>query len=316
MLDALGPLGHQHVLKGALGSGGALVCHLLLDIGLQLLQGIKLGHVLGELVIDSGQLLDLDLVDLHVEHHRLAGQLGSIVLGEGDVDILLLTGLHADQLILEAGDEAAGADLQIKGLALAALEGHALVEALEVDVGGVALLDGALHHHQTAVAVGHLLETGIHVGGHDLDLGLHGLKTLVLAQLHLGIHGDGALEGGAFLAHVLDLYLGIAHDLQLLLVHGALISVGQNGVDSFLIKDLGAVHALDYLAGSLAGTEAGNIHLTAHLQIRLVDGGLELLGAHLDGQSDSALLQFFAAFDSHCCFSSSLHLCLWHKTTI
>ena len=308
-LDALGHLGHQHILKGVLGGGGALVGHLLLDVGLQLLQRVELGHVLGELVVDGGQLLDLDLVDLDVEHHGLAGQLGGVVLGEGDVDVLLLAGLHADELILEAGNEAAGADLQIKSLALAAVEGHALVKALEVDVGGVALLDSALHDHQTAVAVGHFLQAGVHVGGHDLDLSLHGLEPLVLAQLNLGIHSDGALEGRAFLAHALDLHLGITNDLQLLLVHGALVSVGQNGVDGFLIKDLGAVHALDHLAGSLAGTEAGNIHLAAHLQIRLVDGGLELLGAHLDGQSDSALLQFFAAFDSHCCFSSSLHLC-------
>ena len=244
-----------------------------------------------------------------MEHNGLAGQLGRIVLGEGDINILLLAGLHADQLILEAGDKAAGTDLQIKGIALAALESNAVVKALKVDVGGVALLDGALHCHQTAVAVSHLLETGVHVGGHDLHLSLNGLQALVLAQFHLGIHGDSALKHGAFLADALDLHLGIANDLQLLLVHGALVSVGQNGVDGFLIKDLGAVHALDHLAGRLAGTEAGNVHLTAHLQIRLVDGGLELLGAHLDGQSDSALFQFFAAFDSHCCFSSSIHLC-------
>ena len=56
-----------------------------------------------------------------------------VVLGEGDVDVLLLTGLHADDLILKAGDKAAGAQLQVEVLTLAALEGNAVVEALKVD---------------------------------------------------------------------------------------------------------------------------------------------------------------------------------------
>mgnify|MGYP007003604533 CR=1 FL=1 len=43
------------------------------------------------------------------------------------------------RLILKAGDKAAGADLQIEVFALAAVESHAVVEALEVDGGGVAL---------------------------------------------------------------------------------------------------------------------------------------------------------------------------------
>ena len=242
-----------------------------------------------------------------MEHNGLAGQLGRVVLGEGDINILLLAGLHADQLILEAGNKAAGTDLQIKGIALAALESNAVVKALKVDVGGVALLDGALHCHQTAVAVSHLLETGVHVGGHDLHLSLNGLQALVLAQFHLGIHGDSALKHGAFLADALDLHLGIANDLQLLLVHGALVSVRQNGVDGFLIKDLGAVHALDHLAGSLAGAEAGNADLGPLLQVRLVDGGLKGGGICFDGQCDLALVQSFTGFYTHFDFSSVQH---------
>ena len=63
--------------------------------------------------------------------------------------ILLLAGLHADDLILKAGDKAAGAELEVEVLTLAALEGNAVVEALKVDVGGVALLGGALDAHET-----------------------------------------------------------------------------------------------------------------------------------------------------------------------
>ena len=301
-LHALGHLGHEHVLEGALGGLGALGGELLLDVGLQLLQGVELGHVLGELIVQGGDFLDLDLVDLDVEHHGLAGQLGGVVLGEGDVDVLLLAGLHADELLLEAGDEAAGADLQIEVLALAAIEGHAVVKALEIDVGGVALLDGALHGHETAVAVGHFLQAGVDIGGHDLDLGLGRFQTLILAQLHLGVHGHGTLEHHAVLGAGLQLHLGIAHHVQLLLLHSGLVGIGQDNIDSFLVEHLRAVHLLDDLAGGFAHTEAGYVDLTAHLQIRLVDGGLELLGARLDGQSDAALFQFLAAFHSHFLF--------------
>ena len=234
-----------------------------------------------------------------MEDHGLAGQLGGIVLGEGDVDVLLLAGLHADELILKARHEAAGADLQIEIFTLTAVEGHAVVEALEVDVGGVALLHGALHGHQTTVAVGHLLQAGVDVGGDHLDLRLGGLQALVLAQLHLGIHGHGALEHHAVLGAGLQLHLGITHHFQLLLLHGRLVGVGQDDIDSLLVEDLSAVHLLDDLAGGLADTEAGYVDLTAHLQIRLIDGGLELLGARLDGQSNSAFLQFLTAFHSH-----------------
>ena len=45
---------------------------------------------------------------------------------------------NAHDLLLEAGDKGTGAQLQAVVLALAALEGHAVVKALKVDDGGVA----------------------------------------------------------------------------------------------------------------------------------------------------------------------------------
>ena len=240
-----------------------------------------------------------------MEDHGLAGQLGGVILGEGDVDVLLLAGLHADDLVLKAGHEAAGAQLQVVALALAAVKGHATREALKVDVGGVALLGSPVHADEAAVAVGHLTEAVVHVGGHHLDLRLGSLQALILAQLHLGVHGHGALEGAALGVHALQLHLGIAHHVQLLLRHGGLIGVGQHDIHGFLIKDLGAIHLLDDLAGRLAGAEAGHVDLAAHLQIRLVDSGLKLLGADGNGQCHSALLYLLAALDIHGCCSSS-----------
>ena len=61
----------KSVLSGVLAAGLQLVAQVFLQIG----QGLKLGHVLGKLVIHRGKLLLLDLVDLDLEHHRGAGQL-------------------------------------------------------------------------------------------------------------------------------------------------------------------------------------------------------------------------------------------------
>ena len=44
--------------------------------------------------------------------------------------VLLLADAHAGDLILKAGNELAGADLQVEAVALAAVEGHAVQEAL------------------------------------------------------------------------------------------------------------------------------------------------------------------------------------------
>ena len=222
-----------------------------------------------------------------------------VVLGEGDIQVLLLADLHADDLVLKAGDKLAGADLQVKVVALAAVEGHAVHEALEVDVGHVALLNLALHADHAAVAVRHLLQAGVDIGSQDLHLRLGGLDPLVLAQGHLGVHGHGGLEGEALLAHLQQLHLGIAHHLQLLLLDGGAVGVGQGGVDGLLVEDGLAVHALDHLAGRLAGTEAGHADAAALLSVSLLNGSLKIGGAHLHSQRDHALFQCFTAFHTH-----------------
>lgn len=88
-----------------------------------------------------------------------------------------------------------------------------------------------------------------------------GLQTLVLAQRHLGIHRHGALKDHAVLAAGLQLHLGIAHDLQLLLLHGGLIGVGQHDIHSLLVKDLSAVHPSMILRGALPGRKPGTFIL-------------------------------------------------------
>ena len=83
-------------------------------------------EVLGRLVVDLecaglGHFLDGD-----VEGGFLAGQMRRLViLREGHGDLLLVAGLGADQLVLEAGDEFLGAEHQRLVVAGAAVEGLA-----------------------------------------------------------------------------------------------------------------------------------------------------------------------------------------------
>ena len=137
----------------------------LADRVLQLVQSVVLADVLGEIVIQFGQLLVLDLVQLDLESGVLASQLLSLVLlGELDVDVKLLTGLVADDLLLEAGDEGTAAQHQRVVLSLAAVESNAIDKALEVDIHSVTVLGSALTGQQTAVAVLHALDLSVNIG--------------------------------------------------------------------------------------------------------------------------------------------------------
>ena len=234
-----------------------------------------------------------------MEDHGLAGQVGVVVLGEGDVQILLLPGLHADHLLLKAGDEGAGAQLQLIVFALAALEGGAVVESLKVNDGGVALLGLALDAYKAGGPLDVGLELVVNVLLGDLDLLLGSGQALVGAQLDLGADGDQRLEGEALLAHLNDFHLGIAHVVQVLLLDGLLIGAGVDGIDGIFIKHAGAVHPLDDLPGGLALAEAGDGDAAAVLQIGLLNSSLELLRSDLDGQLDRALFFLLNTGDLH-----------------
>ena len=236
-----------------------------------------------------------------MEDDLLAGQILVIILGEGDVEILLLTGLHADDLILKAGNEAAGTELELVVLALAALERLAIVEAFEVDDGDVALLGLAVNRDEAGVALGHLVQALLNVVSADLDLFLLRGQALVLAELDLGIHGNGRLEGEAVLVDLVvhDLDLGIADNVEAALADGLRICLGQGDVNGIAVENARAVELFDHLAGGLAGAEAGNAELAAGLGVGLGNGGFKFLRADLDGHRDSALFQLFNIFDSH-----------------
>ena len=223
-----------------------------------------------------------------------------VLSGEGQLDVLDVAGLHANNAILEAGDEGAGAQLQAVVLCGAACEGNIVLQADIVDDSGVAQLSCAVHGDQLGSTVHEdlqlLVNSSLGDGGQDLVC----LQALVLLQGDFGANGDQSLEGEAFLAQGQDLDLGGSHVVQALLSDGCVASLGVDQLQSLFVEDACAVHALDDLTGSLALTEAGDVDAAAVLQVNLVQASLKLLSGNFHDEFDFVLfLVFNNALDNH-----------------
>ena len=124
-------LGQRHVdpleqcLEDGVAGGGRLLEALaaaepLTHVGGQLVDGVELRGQLGELVVELGQLLLLDLGDLDRHLDVLADQVAADELGG---ERLLVAGGHAGQRLVEAVEHAAAADLVGHAGQLGALDG-------------------------------------------------------------------------------------------------------------------------------------------------------------------------------------------------
>ena len=157
-----------------------------------------------------------------------------------------------------------------------------------------------VHGHQAGgpADIGLQLILDVLVG--DVHLGLGGGEALVGLQGDLGADGDqGGEDEALLLVDLHDVHDGVAHVLQVLLLHGLLIGGGIDVVDGLLIEHGGAVHALDDLAGGLALPEAGDGDVLAGLQICLLNRGLKRIRLYLDGQLHGAVFFFLYVGDLH-----------------
>ena len=92
------------------------------DVVAQLLQRVKAAGLGGELVIELGEQLGLDLRDGDLEDRVLLTEIVGVALGEGHRHLAGVAGRGAGELILEAGDQTSGAQLDQLVAALATLE--------------------------------------------------------------------------------------------------------------------------------------------------------------------------------------------------
>src|SRR3954454_23329908 len=161
------------------------------DVLAQLVERVEAGGVGGEVVVELGQLLALDLVDGDGELRLAAPELlGAVVLGERDRDRALLARLGPEELRLEAGHEPVGAELDELVARLAARERLAVDRAAEVHddevAGGGGLVDGLQARRPLAqrfeLALDRLV-AGARLAAGDLD-------ALVRAERRLRAHAD------------------------------------------------------------------------------------------------------------------------------
>ena len=220
-----------------------------------------------------------------MKHHRLTGQLlGMVFFGEGHVNVLLFAGGHAHHLLFKAGNEGAGAQNQVKSLALTTFKGYAVFKALKINVGCIALLRRPLHRLPAGHILGHSVQLGLHLfvghGGGNL---LH-LQALVLAQGYLGIEVRLQNDGGsAVIGNVHMQKAGAAHCLQLLLHNSCLVDLRENLLQTIFVEHVGAVNGLNQLAGGLTLAEARQLNVFTGLQVSFVGAGIHQILLDLHG---------------------------------
>ena len=221
----------------------------------------------------------------------------------------LLAGGQAVKGLVQTVEHGVGAELVAH--AFLGVDGLAVNLSSQVDVGEVALGGRAVHADQGAEALTQGLEALVDVLILDFRLGDGDLKTVDFRQFDVRttLDGGGELQLGLVvggLRNILHVELRLSHRTNLLLIQGLGVQL-RNRVVHGLTGDGGETDALvDDLAGNVALTEAGNVHLlgdflTGRIQIRvelfrfnsdgeLHLGGLEVTNADLHANDSSKVV--------------------------
>ena len=255
--------------------------------------GLVVGDILGQLIVQRRKLGLLDALDGDLEGGLFAGQRLNVVLGEGDDDVALVAGLHADDLFLKAGHERIGAELEVIVLGRAAVKLLAVDEAGEVDRDVIAQLRLALNIEQAGVALLNVMHLFVDLALVKRFVVLRDLEAFVLAELHFRVHTD--LEGIDQLFVLGDLLVDQARRADALKA-----AVGTAGLERILCQRLDgvgiehflAIHALDDGARSLALAETSHVEMV----LVLLYTSLTALSKTSAGTFTSKVAIFFSFF--------------------
>ena len=287
----------------ALHVGAREAVELLLDLTLQqageLLEAFE-AQRRREFVVDLGFARGLHRSDLQIERRGLAGEfLGLIIFRESDVDLALFAGLHANNLILETGDQTARAELDRHVAAGAAIERD------------IADLADEIHHDQIAdlrlvrrlgivpalLLVGELLELLVDGGIIGRNAQAFQLQTVDRRGRNVGEHFQLDLHVGVlaeFIA-IIKADRGLQRGAQLLLGDQALNALLDRGVECVLHQRL-AVHLAHEVGGHLARAEARHLDRRRNPLQFGINARIDILRA--DFQGVGALQAFVQRFDS------------------
>ena len=188
-----------------------------------------------------------------------------MVVRERDLDPALLPGLGADQLALEALDEASRAELEHEAARLAALEGLPVERAGEVEREEVALLGLAVDVLERGHRLAQLVELLGDLGLGHLRLATADLDPLEVAELGVGTDPDvkAEAERPALFRQVGELHLGLADGRDLSRGDRVLVPAGES-VAERLLEHRWTADALHHdLRGHLPLAEARRLEVLA-----------------------------------------------------
>ena len=275
---------------------------MLLNIFAILVQSVEFAHVLDKFIVNGGQFLHLDFMQLNLEHSGLALQFFCmIILGECHIHVKLVANVVAYDLIFEAGDKLAGAQSQLIVVGLAAVKLFAIHIAVKIDGDNVAVLGSTvLHVDNAGVALTHTVDFPVDILSGNFHGHLGDLNALVAFDGGFGLGDNIQLAHNALiLAALIDLELANADDLQAGLLH----SLHHHGtiqmIDSGFVEHFLTVIFFNKRPGSMAFPEAGNIHLFAFALVNGVDGVVKFFGADLQLQFIAVGFHFVSRFYIH-----------------
>ena len=230
------------VLFGGLdGERGAVVLAKVLER-----RTVTVEH--GERVVLGGQGPLADRVHGDVDGHRGATQLLlAVVLGQRRLEGARLPGRQPDDAIDDRRDHQLAIQLQLAFLAVTAGEHLVAPTHHERAADDVAGLGGSIDVRELRVTPARLLDRLVDALLGDLGRLHRDAQREVVAQVHLGLHGDRGGELQRLVAlELAEVELGIADRLDAGLVDGAAVELGDEVVDGLVPDRLPADRALDH----------------------------------------------------------------------
>ena len=194
-----------------------------------------------------------------------------IIFRELNFDSELFTNVVACDLLLEAGDERLGTELEVITLALAAFESNAVLKSFVVDCNCVAFLSRTVFNFlEGCISLSHTLDLSVNVLVCNYLLLERNFNALVLAEFkfRLNVNCDCVLD--AVLVDVCYIHLRSGYNLEVVLLNCFRILSISDLVHSVLIKYALTVILANELIRNLALTEAGNLETVLVLVVSLL----------------------------------------------
>ena len=198
------------------------------------------------------------------------------------------------QRLVEAVQHRVAADLVGDAGRLRILDRLAVDDGGQVDRDEVTLLDRAVNALQRRESLAQRAQVFLHLVGLTSASSTSPAERYRSGNSKLGRTSTSAVKASSLPSSSLVIStLGLTEREDVVLGHRLAVQLRDGLVDRLLEHGTAADPLVDHARRDLPGPEAGNPDLPAHLPVRLVEAGLELVERHLDGEPDTGRAQLF-----------------------